>query len=74
MKPGYKTSEFWIALVAQIIPFMILFGVVTADEAETVNESITQLIAAIFAAAASIAPIVAYIQGRAKVKANEPES
>jgi hypothetical protein len=33
MKPGYKTTEFWIAAAASILGIVIASGVITPDSA-----------------------------------------
>lgn len=69
VKPGIKTSEFWLALVASLVGFGALFGVFTQAEAESLVAILEKLIAAAMALAVAIVPIVEYIKGRAKVKA-----
>ncbi len=49
MKPGYKTTEFWMSLVTQIVALLVLFGVIEPAAQEQVSGSLTQLVAAIAA-------------------------
>ncbi len=69
VKPGIKTSEFWLALVSSLVGFGALFGLFSQAEAESLIAILEKLIAAAMALAIAIVPIVEYIKGRAKVKA-----
>lgn len=60
MKPGVKTSEFWVAL-----------GVLTPDQAEVVEGKLTQIVNSVFNALLIAGPSVVYIWSRAKVKAGK---
>lgn len=71
VKPGIKTTEFWLTLTAQLIPLLVIFGVLNSDEASDLSEAVAQLITAIGAVVASAAPIVAYIQSRTRVKSGQ---
>jgi hypothetical protein len=42
MKPGYKTTEFWVALVAQAVSMLMLFGVITPEQSNVLNEAAGQ--------------------------------
>lgn len=68
IKPGYKTSEFYIALVGPAISLLIAFGVISPDQGEEIESAAVQLIMAIFAVIVAVAPVVTYIWSRAKVK------
>lgn len=68
MKSGVRTTEFWIALAAQIIPVLVIVGLLTADEAVTINETIVEAIKAVFALAASLGIIWKYIDSRTRIK------
>lgn len=68
MKPGYKTTEFWLAVIAQIVPLLVMFGVFTAGEGEQAQNAMSEAVKAVFALGASAAPIWRYIQSREQVK------
>ena len=68
IKPGIKTSEFWIALVSALVGFGALFGLFSQVEADSLISILEKLIGAAAALAVAILPIVEYIKGRAKVK------
>lgn len=68
MKPGIKTTEFWLTLGAQIIPILVLLGVFTSEEGLAAQEAWVKLIETVFAAIASVVPIAMYIYSRTKIK------
>lgn len=37
MKPGYKTTEFWLTLVATALSFLLAQGVITEDQIAVVT-------------------------------------
>ena len=43
MKPGFKTTEFWVALAAQGLSALMLFGVITPDQSGVLNEAVIQI-------------------------------
>lgn len=67
-KPGIKTTEFWLSLIAQIVPVFVILGVLNAEEATTLVDSITRAAAAIGSLVAAAWPVVEYIKSRAKIK------
>jgi hypothetical protein len=42
MKPGYKTTEFWVALAAQVVSMLMLLGVITPEQSSVLNETAGQ--------------------------------
>jgi hypothetical protein len=71
VKSGIYTSEFWVTLGAQLIPVLVLLGILGQEEAGQVQNEWAELVKAAFALLASAGVAVAYIWGRAKVKAND---
>jgi hypothetical protein len=65
VKPGIKTTEFWMTLINTLLMVGVAFGLVNQSEAESLASLIAPLVAAII-------PIVAYISSRTKVKSNIP--
>lgn len=63
-KPGYRTTELWLAVATAVISILIAYGVLSAEEAEAWQA----LAVAIVPLALSIAS-GAYSYSRAKVKA-----
>ncbi len=69
MKPGYKTTEFWLAAAAQLIPLLVLFGVLTGEEAATLDNSLGEAVATVGALVVAVSPVWKYIESRANMKA-----
>lgn len=67
IKPGWKSSEFWIQLVTQIIALLVVLGVLSSSKAD----AITETIAAVGAAVASAVSGSVYSMGRTKLKATQ---
>lgn len=60
MKPGIKTTELWVALAAQVIALLQVYGVLGQDEASAWLQLATAIIAVI--------PAALYIWSRTEVK------
>ena len=69
MKPGYKTSEFYVTIFAALGSLAVAFGVLAQAEADRLSTAIGQLASAIIVLVGAVQPIVAYVKGRAEVKA-----
>ena len=37
MKSGYRTTEFWVTLVSQVVGILLLTGVVTPEQSEVLG-------------------------------------
>jgi len=65
-KPGYKTTEFWLSLLATLLGFLLASGVMdTAPE----DSWIAKLVGGLVAVLASLG----YAASRAKVKTAPPD-
>ena len=64
MKPGYKTSEFWLTLVSVVVGGAIGLGFLPSAEGEQLQSGLTAVITGVF----TIIPIAVYIWNRATVK------
>ncbi len=60
VKPGWQTTEFWMALIGMFLGMGVLLKVLTQDEATAWQELFTAFLPVIL-------PTV-YIVGRAKIK------
>jgi len=49
MKKGWKTTEFWMALSAQVLGILILTGVVTPDQGQVLGDASGQIIGGVMA-------------------------
>jgi len=43
MKPGIKTTEFWMAAIAQVVGILTLFGVVEPAKSSLIVEAVQQI-------------------------------
>ena len=43
MKPGWKTSEFWVTVAVQFAGILATMGVFTPDQSDAMTEAITQI-------------------------------
>ena len=68
MKPGYKTSEFWLALVAQILPLLVITGLLTTEEVVALQDATMETVKVVGSLVVALIPLWRYIDGRAKVK------
>ncbi len=68
VKSGVTTTEFWVALAGQAIPILVIVGVLTAEEAATINQTVVEAVKAIFALVVSLGIIWKYIDSRTRVK------
>lgn len=66
-KPGYKTTEFWVTLVIQVIGIAVLFGWITPEQRDTLVQAVQQGAAAIAMALSAFG----YAVARGKAKAGE---
>ena len=64
-KPGYRTTEFWLALVLpQLVALLALFGVFTPEQSDAVVGSVSQIVGAVISGASAFGYSVA--RGKAK--------
>jgi hypothetical protein len=68
MKAGYKTTEFWLAVGAQLIPVLALTGILSNEEAEALNSALVEAVKVGGAFVFALLPVWKYIDSRAKVK------
>lgn len=69
MKPGYLTTEFWLTILAQVLPFLVMFKIVPAEDSTNIQAMVSTLIMGIGSLVVSVTAIVTYIKGRVATKA-----
>lgn len=74
IKPGWQTSEWWLAVGHQLLAVLVLLGIVPAADATGLDVAIAHGISAVFALAASAWVVVSYIKSRENLKTLEPTS
>lgn len=67
-KPGWMTTEFWLTLVAQAVALLVLFGVISVADKDSVTGTMGRAVENVFAVVASFVSIWKYIQSRTDVK------
>lgn len=75
IKPGFATTEFLGVVVSLVISAAVLFKLIPAEQALVYQDSLmqflnicTQIASLVVAAYIAIKPLVAYIEGRLKLK------
>lgn len=53
-KPGYKTTEFWVTAVAQVIGILALFGVIEPAKANILSDALVQVVGGLMAALSAL--------------------
>jgi len=67
MKPGFKTTEFWVTMGIQLVGFMALMGWFTPEQSSALTTAVTQL----GGIAAMLLTAFGYTKGRSEVKSYE---
>jgi len=70
MKVGWKTTEFWVSVLSSAVGILVVLGWITPEVQTEVIAAIEKITGGVIA----IISIVAYILGRAKVKAAQINS
>lgn len=68
MKPGIKTTEFWVASIASLFGLLATMGVFTPDQASVMSEAIEKLAGALVMGAGALG----YTISRGQAKKNQP--
>ncbi|OAI46871.1 hypothetical protein AYO44_10470 [Planctomycetaceae bacterium SCGC AG-212-F19] len=68
MKPGWQTSEFWIALIGQVLAVLALTGAIRADDRAPLESALAGAVTAVFAIVSSASIVVRYIRSRTELK------
>ena len=69
-RPGWLTSEFFTALIAQVLPVLVTTGVIGPSDVSTLEGALTRIVTASTAILGAAWVIVSYIKGRVEVKTN----
>lgn len=71
-KPGYKTTEFYVAVATQVVSVLVLLGVLGPEVKDTANQFITDLVVHGTAMIALVTSAWRYIDSRTKAKTPGP--
>lgn len=64
VKPGYKTTEFWVSIATAITGILITLGVIGQEEANILVKGIEQIVGGIL----TVVPVAAYAISRGRAK------
>jgi hypothetical protein len=70
MKPGYKTTEFWIALVSQGLALLMIAGLITPADKTTLESALANAVTAVATIISSVWVVLRYIESRHALKAD----
>jgi hypothetical protein len=68
MKPGKNTTEFYLTLLSKILGIVVLFDVISAEQANQLFEAIQLAVEAIIGLALVVIPLIEYIKNRTELK------
>jgi hypothetical protein len=68
MKPGWQSSEFWIALVGQALAVLALTGAINVGDKDKIETALANAVTAVFTILSSTAVVVRYIKSRSELK------
>jgi hypothetical protein len=64
IKPGWKTTEFWVSIGGAIAGLGVLTGMFTPEESEQINASMTTIIGGVM----TVVSVIGYALTRGKAK------
>jgi len=70
VKPGWKSTEFWMAILTPAISLLVAFGVMQQEEGDQVVVLVQNLFGGILALFGVLLPVIEYIKSRGKVKSS----
>lgn len=68
MKPGWQTTEFWIALIGQVLALLALTGTISVGDRDKLETALANLVTALFTIVASTLVVLRYIRSRSELK------
>ena len=68
LKPGWKTTEFWSTVFAQVFAVLALLGLVNARETATLQDAANHVAEALVLFGANAAVVLYYIKTRFHLK------
>lgn len=74
MKPGYRSTEFWLSLVSQLLAFGLLLGFIGINESRMLEETLGKGVVAVFTLLGSAKVVIEYIRSRTKLKEIGPDA
>ena len=73
LKSGWKTSEFWLAIVSSVVALFVVVGLVEPSNQGTIEGALAAAVTAVFALFANGQIVRDYIAARLELKAGTPK-
>ncbi|MBL8799962.1 MAG: hypothetical protein JNM56_39130 [Planctomycetia bacterium] len=74
MKPGWQTSEFWIALIGQLLALLALAGAIPLSDKDRLETALASAVTAVFTLLTSAVMVTRYIRSRSELKSQVLET
>lgn len=74
MKPGWQTSEFWIALIGQLLALLALAGAIPVGDKDRLETALASAVTAVFTLITSAVMVTRYIRSRSELKSQVMEN
>lgn len=68
MKPGYKTTEFWLTVISQVVSLLVVLDVIQASDAQLFHEAASNALVAAIVVVGNALVIIGYIKSRTELK------
>lgn len=68
VKPGWKTTEFWVTIIGQAVALGVVVGIVQPSDQGTIADAASKAVQGVFALIVSGATILSYISARVRLK------
>lgn len=68
MKPGYKTTEFWLTTTTAVVSFCVTVGFVSTADGQELTDALTKIAGAVTVLGTNAIVVVTYIRGRVQQK------
>lgn len=71
-KPGWQTTEFWVALIIQLLGVLVALGIIDPEQQTAVADAVTKIGGAVMAGAASFGYSLGRGNAKRGIDPNEP--
>jgi hypothetical protein len=70
MKPGWQSSEFWIAICTQVLALLALSGAINVGDKDKLETALANAVTAVFTIVSSAVVVIRYIRSRSELKSH----
>jgi hypothetical protein len=74
VKPGWKTTEFWLTLASQAAMLLVLFGFVDKENSESVTVAVKSTVEALTVIIGNLYVLKTYVHKRSETKVRTAEA